>query len=42
VLGQFTKEQQAQMKNLVKEASAILSEYVYGNQLPNETRNFIV
>jgi len=42
VLGRFTKEQQAQMDNLVKESSAILSEYVYGGQLLAETRSFIV
>jgi len=42
VLAQFSKEQEAQMKNLTQEASAILSEYAYGGQLPNETRSFIV
>jgi PTH1 family peptidyl-tRNA hydrolase len=42
VLGRFTGEQEAQMKNLTREVSAILSEFVYGGQLPHETRNFIV
>lgn len=42
VLGRFTKDQQAQMDNLLKESSAILSEYVYGGQLLSETRSFIV
>lgn len=42
VLGRFTKDQQAQMDNLLKESSAIVSEYVYGGQLLAETRSFIV
>jgi PTH1 family peptidyl-tRNA hydrolase len=42
VLGRFNKDQQSQMDNLLKESSAILSEYVYGGQLLAETRSFIV
>jgi PTH1 family peptidyl-tRNA hydrolase len=42
VLAKFSKEQEAQMKNLTQEASAVLSEYAYGGQLNNETRSFIV
>lgn len=42
VLAKFSKEQTEQMDNLTREASAILSEYVYGGQLPHETRSFIV
>jgi len=42
VLARFSKEQEAQMNNLLRESSAILSEYVYGGQLLAETRNFIV
>lgn len=42
VLARFSKEQEAQMPNLLKESSAILSEYVYSGQLMAETRNFIV
>ena len=42
VLGRFSKEQQAQMDNLTKEASAIISEYAYGGALANETRSFLV
>lgn len=42
VLAKFSNEQQKQLKNLTQETSAILSEYVYGGQLPHETRNFIV
>jgi PTH1 family peptidyl-tRNA hydrolase len=42
VLARFSSEQEAQMKNLTREASAILSEYCYSGQLPHETRSFIV
>ncbi|HEX9153289.1 MAG TPA: aminoacyl-tRNA hydrolase [Candidatus Saccharimonadales bacterium] len=42
VLSRFSQEQEAQIKNLTREVSAILSEYVYGGQLPHETRSFIV
>jgi peptidyl-tRNA hydrolase, PTH1 family len=42
VLARFSKDQEAQMSNLLRESSAILSEYVYGGQLLAETRNFIV
>ena len=42
VLSRFSTEQEAQMKNLTRETSAILSEYCYGGQLPHETRSFIV
>lgn len=42
VLAKFSSEQQAQLKNLTKEASAILSEYTYQGELPHDTRNFIV
>jgi peptidyl-tRNA hydrolase, PTH1 family len=42
VLAKFSSEQQAQLKNLAKEAAAILSEYTYQGELPHDTRNFIV
>lgn len=42
VLQKFSKAEQEQLPNLLKEATAILSEYVYGGQLPTETRNFLV
>jgi PTH1 family peptidyl-tRNA hydrolase len=42
VLGRFSKEQQAQLDNLTKEAGAIISEYAYSGTLPHETRSFIV
>jgi PTH1 family peptidyl-tRNA hydrolase len=42
VLAKFSSEQEAQIKNLTREVSAILSEFAYGGQLVAETRNFIV
>ena len=42
VLQPFTKEERAQLPNLIREVNAILTEYVYSGQLPHETRNFIV
>jgi PTH1 family peptidyl-tRNA hydrolase len=42
VLQKFNKDEQSQMGNLDKELSAILSEYIYGNQALNETRSFII
>lgn len=43
VLARFSREQQAQLKNLTRETTAILSEYCYGDgQLPTETRSFLV
>lgn len=41
VLAKFSKEEQAHMKELLKETNAILTEYMYGAQLPAETRSFI-
>ncbi len=42
VLQQFSAEEQAQLPNLTREANAILSEYIYGGELPHETRSFLV
>ncbi|HUS26738.1 MAG TPA: aminoacyl-tRNA hydrolase [Nevskiaceae bacterium] len=42
VLAKFSETEQAQIKNLTVEVSAILSEYIFGGQLPHETRSFIV
>lgn len=42
VLSRFSAEQEAQMGNLKREASAILSEFAYGGKLLAETRSFIV
>lgn len=42
VLARFSAAEQEQLKNLTREASAILSEYAYSGELPHETRSFIV
>lgn len=42
VLRPFDPEQQEQLPNLKRETLAVLSEYLYGGQLPHETRNFLV
>ncbi|CAN5195218.1 hypothetical protein BH09PAT3_BH09PAT3_3020 [soil metagenome] len=42
VLKKFTKKEQAELTNLARETNAIISEYVYGGELPHETRSFIV
>lgn len=43
VLKKFTKTQLSHMPELTREASAIISEFVYGsNELPQETRNFLL
>lgn len=43
VLARFSKGQEADMQNLLKESTAILSEYVYGGgNLLAETRSFLI
>jgi len=42
VLAKFTADEQTQLKNLTREASAILSEFIYGGELPHDTRTFLV
>ncbi|PID32159.1 aminoacyl-tRNA hydrolase [Candidatus Saccharibacteria bacterium] len=42
VLTTFTREQQADMPLLLQESQAILTEYIYGQTLPSETRSFIL
>lgn len=42
VLAKFSKDEQANTKALLSEATAILNDYVFGGQLPSETRNFLV
>jgi PTH1 family peptidyl-tRNA hydrolase len=38
VLGKFTKEEQANLTAIIKEAGVMLTEYIYSGQLPHETR----
>lgn len=42
VLAKFSNDEQAQMQPLLKEATAIITEYIYGEKLNAETRSFIV
>jgi PTH1 family peptidyl-tRNA hydrolase len=42
VLKKFSSEEQEQLPNLCREVNAILSEYLYGSELPHDTRNFLV
>jgi PTH1 family peptidyl-tRNA hydrolase len=42
VLQKFSKKEQEHLSALLREVNAILSEYVYGAELPHETRSFIL
>lgn len=42
VLQRFSTSEQAHLPSLAVETSAILNEYIFGGQLPHETRSFIV
>lgn len=42
VLQKFSEAEREQLPNLTKEVGAVISEYVYGGQLPHETRSFLV
>lgn len=42
VLQKFSATEQGQLPNLTREVNAILSEYLYGTELPHDTRNFLV
>jgi peptidyl-tRNA hydrolase, PTH1 family len=42
VLQKFSSKEQAELNNLTRETNAIISEYIFGGQLPNETRSFLI
>jgi PTH1 family peptidyl-tRNA hydrolase len=42
VLQKFSKDEQAELPSLIREVTAILTEYIYGGELPHETRSFLV
>jgi PTH1 family peptidyl-tRNA hydrolase len=42
VLGAFNKKEAEQLPNLYQEVNSLLTEYLYGANLPAETRTFIV
>jgi PTH1 family peptidyl-tRNA hydrolase len=41
VLGKFTKKEQAALSLIIREAGAITTEFIFGGQLPHETRSVI-
>lgn len=42
VLGKFSSEEKKHLASLTREASSILTEYVYSGELPHDTRNFLI
>lgn len=42
VLAKFSEDEQTHILALQKEITAILTEYVYGDSLPHETRSFLI
>jgi PTH1 family peptidyl-tRNA hydrolase len=38
VLGKFNKEEQGDLPQIVREANAMITEYIFSGQLPHETR----
>ncbi len=38
VLGKFTKEEQTTVPKILREANALITEYIFGGQLPHDTR----
>ena len=42
VLQKFSATESAQLSNLYRETNAIINEYIYGTQLPTETRSFLI
>lgn len=41
VLGKFSPQEQANLAPIMQEASAMISEYIFGGQLPHETRTIL-
>jgi PTH1 family peptidyl-tRNA hydrolase len=39
VLGKFTKQEQNDLPSVIKEASAMVTEYIFSGQLPHDTRS---
>jgi len=42
VLGKFTKTEQQHLKTLSQETGAVITEFIYSNKLPHETRSIIL
>ena len=41
VLGKFTKEEQESLPLVIKEANAMITEYIFGGSLPHDTRSVL-
>jgi PTH1 family peptidyl-tRNA hydrolase len=41
VLGKFTKKEQSNLPQIIREANVVITEYVFSGQLPHETRTVI-
>lgn len=41
VLGKFSKAEQASMPQILKESSALITEYIFSGELPHETRSIL-
>jgi len=41
VLGKFSKEEQAKLPEVIKEAGVLITEYIFGGSLPHETRTIL-
>lgn len=41
VLGRFTKKEQESLPLILQESNALITEYIFGGQLPHETRNVL-
>jgi PTH1 family peptidyl-tRNA hydrolase len=41
VLGKFSKEEQGSLPLVMREANSLINDYVFGGQLPHETRNVL-
>ena len=42
VLQKFSHDELTQLPNMLKEVNAIISESIYGDELPHDTRNFLI
>jgi len=41
VLAKFTKEEQGSLPKILREAAALITEYIFGGQLPHDTRTVV-
>lgn len=42
VLAKFSKDEREELPALIRETNSILSEYIYGTELPADTRSFLI